>query len=202
MAGEFLESHALIFLAGLITLPAGLAIVLTHNVWTADWRVVITILGWLCVIGGIIRIAVAAPCGRVGRSMIANAIDPASSAPRSISRSAPALLLRLSSADQRAPTGAKTMNKPISAADLVTPEGHDRPARRLAQDLFARPRPRPTCACRCARSRSIASAGEPPLPVYDTTGAYTDTTSAIDVENGPQAHAHRMGEGARRRRGI
>ena len=36
----------------LITLPAGLAIVLTHNVWTADWRVIITLLGWLASIGG------------------------------------------------------------------------------------------------------------------------------------------------------
>ena len=31
---EFLNSNALIFLAGIITLPAGLAIVLTHNVWS------------------------------------------------------------------------------------------------------------------------------------------------------------------------
>ena len=54
-ANEFLASPALIFLSGLITLPAGLAIVLTHNVWTADWRVVITIVGWLAVVTGAIR---------------------------------------------------------------------------------------------------------------------------------------------------
>ena len=47
MTDEFLRSHALIVLAGVMTLAAGLAIVLTHNVWAADWRVVITILGWL-----------------------------------------------------------------------------------------------------------------------------------------------------------
>src|SRR4029078_836615 len=46
-ASEFIASPALIFLSGIITLPAGLAIVLTHNVWTPDWRVVITIVGWL-----------------------------------------------------------------------------------------------------------------------------------------------------------
>ena len=34
---------------------AGLAIVLVHNVWTFDWRVIITILGWLAVLGGIFR---------------------------------------------------------------------------------------------------------------------------------------------------
>ena len=56
MAEEFLASRALMFLAGLIIMPAGLAIVLTHNVWTADWRVLITIFGWLCAIGGAIRL--------------------------------------------------------------------------------------------------------------------------------------------------
>ena len=52
MVGQFLASYALIFLAGLITLTAGLAIVLVHNVWTRDWRVIITVFGWLAVIGG------------------------------------------------------------------------------------------------------------------------------------------------------
>ena len=57
-ASEFMASPALIFLSGVITLPAGLAIVLTHNVWTADWRVVITIVGWLAVVTGAIRMIV------------------------------------------------------------------------------------------------------------------------------------------------
>ena len=45
-------------------------------------------------------------------------------------------------------------------------------------------------------------AGEPNLPVYDTSGPYTDPTVTIDVNAGLVARAHRMGEGARRRRGI
>jgi len=53
---EFLNSPALVFLTGLMILPAGLALVLTHNVWTADWRVLITILGWLTVIAGALRL--------------------------------------------------------------------------------------------------------------------------------------------------
>jgi hypothetical protein len=56
MAEEFLAGRALMFLSGMIIMPAGLAIVLTHNVWTADWRVLITIFGWLCAIGGAIRL--------------------------------------------------------------------------------------------------------------------------------------------------
>src|SRR6202051_752105 len=56
MAGEFMASRALMFLSGLIIMPAGLAIVLTHNVWTADWRVLITLLGWLAAVGGALRL--------------------------------------------------------------------------------------------------------------------------------------------------
>ena len=54
---EFLESEALIFLSGVITLPVGLAIVVTHNVWAADWRVLITLMGWIAVAAGLARIA-------------------------------------------------------------------------------------------------------------------------------------------------
>ena len=72
MVSEFLASHALIFLSGMITLPAGLAIVLTHNVWTADWRILITILGWLLVIGGAVRLASPQRAAAIGRTMFAN----------------------------------------------------------------------------------------------------------------------------------
>ena len=33
VAREFLDSEALIFLSGVITLPVGIAIVISHNVW-------------------------------------------------------------------------------------------------------------------------------------------------------------------------
>ncbi len=56
IAEEFLASRALMFLGGLIIMPAGVAIVLTHNVWTTDWRVLVTLFGWLLAIAGAIRI--------------------------------------------------------------------------------------------------------------------------------------------------
>src|ERR1700738_2272952 len=70
LAEEFLTSRALLFLSGLIIMPAGLAIVLTHNVWTADWRVVITIFGWLCAIGGAIRLVEPPSLVQVGRTLL------------------------------------------------------------------------------------------------------------------------------------
>jgi len=56
---EVVGSLTLIYLFGLIDLAAGLAIVLTHNVWVANWRVLITLIGWLLLIRGAIRILAA-----------------------------------------------------------------------------------------------------------------------------------------------
>jgi len=56
IADEFLRSPALLFLSALMILPAGLAIVLTHNVWVANWPVIVTLLGWLLVFSGIVRL--------------------------------------------------------------------------------------------------------------------------------------------------
>jgi uncharacterized membrane protein len=70
LADEFLRSRALIYLSGLLTMTAGLAIVLTHNVWRADWAVIITILGWLLLIGGAFRIVMPQGTERVGRRLL------------------------------------------------------------------------------------------------------------------------------------
>src|SRR3954447_11419040 len=71
MAEEFLASRALLFLSGLLIMPAGLAIVLTHNVWTADWRVLITIFGWLGAIGGALRLFGPLFVVKAGHAMLA-----------------------------------------------------------------------------------------------------------------------------------
>jgi hypothetical protein len=56
MITEAAHSPTLIYLSGLLTLPLGLAILNVYPAWTADWRVIVTILGWLLAIGGVIRI--------------------------------------------------------------------------------------------------------------------------------------------------
>jgi hypothetical protein len=53
---EFIANRALIFLTGILTLLAGVAIVNVHNVWVPDWRVIVTVLGWLLVLRGIMLI--------------------------------------------------------------------------------------------------------------------------------------------------
>ena len=70
MAEEFLASRALLFLSGLLIMPVGLAIVLTHNIWAVDGRVMITLFGWLNVIGGALRLFAPAYVMQTGRAML------------------------------------------------------------------------------------------------------------------------------------
>ena len=44
------------FLSGFIILIIGILSVLSHNVWTDDWRTIITLIGWVALLKGIIRL--------------------------------------------------------------------------------------------------------------------------------------------------
>lgn len=50
---DFCKNAALVFYGGLLALVIGVVIILTHNVWVANWTVIITIIGWLGLIKGI-----------------------------------------------------------------------------------------------------------------------------------------------------
>lgn len=57
---ELLKIHKdknFVFLSGWVLLFLGLATIISHNLWVADWRIVITIAGWVCTFKGITRIA-------------------------------------------------------------------------------------------------------------------------------------------------
>lgn len=54
---DFSKNAALMFFAGLFALAVGAAIILTHNIWTANWTVMITIIGWAGFIKGVWIIA-------------------------------------------------------------------------------------------------------------------------------------------------
>ena len=66
---EIVRNRALVVLFGLLTMPAGLAIVLTHNVWVASWPVIITIIGWLTAISGAFRLLAPQDAIKFGRKM-------------------------------------------------------------------------------------------------------------------------------------
>jgi hypothetical protein len=53
---EMTDDKAFVISTGYITLLMGLVTVILHNLWVADWRIVITILGWSTLIKGIMKI--------------------------------------------------------------------------------------------------------------------------------------------------
>lgn len=54
---DFMNSPALIYLAGVLTLAMGIAIITFHNIFVADWRILITSFGYIAIISGIFRMA-------------------------------------------------------------------------------------------------------------------------------------------------
>lgn len=53
---DITRSPALVAFAGSISLAIGLLLVVSHNHWSRDWTVVVTLLGWLALLQGIIRL--------------------------------------------------------------------------------------------------------------------------------------------------
>jgi len=60
----------------LAALAIGIAVVLAHNVWVANWRVIITVFGWLAMLGGIFRIVYPQLVQRVGGAIVHLAAAP------------------------------------------------------------------------------------------------------------------------------
>jgi hypothetical protein len=69
---EFIGSRALIFITGVLALLAGLAIVNAHNLWVPDWRVVVTVLGWLFILRGIMNLVSPAVVQTMGDRIVAS----------------------------------------------------------------------------------------------------------------------------------
>jgi hypothetical protein len=50
------EQPGTITLTAFISIILGILMVLVHNIWVLDWRIIITILAWLTLIKGIVRL--------------------------------------------------------------------------------------------------------------------------------------------------
>ena len=53
---ELTKDRTFVIISGYLALILGLVTVILHNIWVADWRVVITIFGWISLIKGIVRL--------------------------------------------------------------------------------------------------------------------------------------------------
>ena len=72
MAMEYLRNDALIYFAGILVLVTGLAVVNAHNRWVLDWTLIITVFGWLGIIGGIFRMVYPKLVARIGSRFVDN----------------------------------------------------------------------------------------------------------------------------------
>ena len=56
VAKEIFSKPAMLAVTGIISLMLGVAIAVSHSIWEANWRGVITLLGYLMILKGILRL--------------------------------------------------------------------------------------------------------------------------------------------------
>ena len=75
------------------------------------------------------------------------------------------------------------MNKHLAESDLATPKVTTGPIAG-SRKVYARPDAAPDLKVPLREIALDASSGEPPFPVYDPSGPYSDPDATIDVEKG------------------
>jgi len=69
---DMINNPAMMMLSGIMALIIGLLLVLFHNVWTTDWRMLITLIGWLSLLKGIALLYIPAVMRKLSKSMMEN----------------------------------------------------------------------------------------------------------------------------------
>lgn len=54
MIDGLLKNQAIMYLWSMMAIVAGLFLIFTHNFWVSDWSVIITIIGWLALVKGVL----------------------------------------------------------------------------------------------------------------------------------------------------
>ena len=70
---RYLADGPLVLISGVLAMTAGLSIVNTHNVWSWEWTTIVTVFGWLLLVGGALRVAAPDLVDRVGGAMMERA---------------------------------------------------------------------------------------------------------------------------------
>jgi hypothetical protein len=53
---EYIKNPALLYLASAMELIIGIVLVLLHNIWMPDWRLLITIICWIVLLKSTVRV--------------------------------------------------------------------------------------------------------------------------------------------------
>lgn len=67
---DILMQRAFIFILGIITLILGLLMVVGHNIWVMGWPVIITLIAWVTVVSGILRLVFPEMAIKMGQGMM------------------------------------------------------------------------------------------------------------------------------------
>ena len=67
-----MNNQSATIILGMFALLAGLAIVNAHNLWVSDWRVIITILGWLAIVRGALSLLFPNKMYGIGEAILAS----------------------------------------------------------------------------------------------------------------------------------
>ena len=70
LARQFLGGHAFIYFSGVLILLAGLIVLNAHHLWTADWRVAVTLLGWVFALTGTFRLIAPQFVAHIGGALL------------------------------------------------------------------------------------------------------------------------------------
>lgn len=53
---DLTNNPSFLFLTGVIALIIGILLIVCHNIWQANWRIIITLIAWLSFIKGMVRV--------------------------------------------------------------------------------------------------------------------------------------------------
>jgi hypothetical protein len=53
---DIMKNHTLLYMSDFMGLVMGILIVTSHNIWVFDWRLIITLIGWLTLVKGTLRV--------------------------------------------------------------------------------------------------------------------------------------------------
>lgn len=67
---DIMANRGLFFILAIMTFILGLLMVASHNIWVMGWPVIITVLSWLVLVSGIVRLFFPDDAPRMGRAFL------------------------------------------------------------------------------------------------------------------------------------
>lgn len=70
IASDIMDQPGLLLVLAIFTLIIGLLMVASHNIWVMAWPVVVTVISWIVLVSGLIRLFFTDAVVKIGRSFL------------------------------------------------------------------------------------------------------------------------------------